>query len=104
MGVTGYDYVFVAVALAEEYVEESGNGFDEVFDARADEQLEVDEHLVVARASGVDFLANVAEPACEHEFDLRVDIFDAFLDSEVAFGDFTEDVAECVGQRRELVG
>ena len=32
----------------------------------------------------MDFLAHIAQTACQHEFHLRVDILDALLDDEFA--------------------
>ena len=51
----------------------------------AGKELQVDEHLVVARTSAVDLLAHVAQLACEHELHLRVNILYAILDDKLAF-------------------
>ena len=50
----------------------------------AHKELQINQHLVVARASRVNLLAHVAELACEHKLHLRVYIFDTLLNDEVA--------------------
>ena len=50
----------------------------------AGEELEVEQHLVVARAAAVYLLAHVAQLAGEHELYLRMDVLDAVFDDELA--------------------
>ena len=49
-----------------------------------EEKFYVHEHLVVAGAAGMDFLACLSELAREHELNLRVDVLDVVLKAETA--------------------
>ena len=64
----------VAVALAEllQLVEERADGRRRLPQLVAQKELEVDEHLVVARTARVNLLAYVAQTAGEQQFDLRL--------------------------------
>ncbi len=97
MGVAGHEFVFVGFAQGLQASEECIDGVGYVAELVAHEELEVDKHLIVARSSGMDFFADVAEALCEHEFNLGVDILDARFDGKPALVDDFENV----GQRRE---
>lgn len=84
MGVAGHEDALVAFALADEHVEELLDGLGDVLDLLAGEELEIEQHLVVARAAAVYLLAHVAQLAGEHELYLRMDVLDAVFDDELA--------------------
>ena len=69
----------------------------------AGEELEVYQHLVVARAARVYLLAHVAELAGEHQLHLRVYVFHAVFDDKPALVGHVVDVLEFGGKRHELV-
>ena len=104
MGVAWHEDILVFLAQRLETVEEPGDGVGYVAKLVAHEELEVDEHLVVARAPGVDFLSDVAEAGCQHELHLRVDILDAGFDCELASLDDSGNLAEGFQQHFEFLG
>ena len=93
MGVSGDNDVFVVVALLDKDVEKSSNGFNEVFNARANKEFQVDEHLVVARASGMDFFADVAKSSSQKKLNLGVHVLNTIFNDEVSAGNGVENVA-----------
>ena len=84
MGIAGHEDILVAVALTDEHAEELLNGQGDVLDLFACEELEVEQHLVVARTTAMYLLAYVAQLAGEHELYLRMDVFDTVFDDELA--------------------
>ncbi len=70
----------------------------------AHEELEVDEYLVVAGTTGVDFLTHIPEFGSEHEFHLRVYILYPFLNSELSAFDYIGDFREGFEQHIEFLG
>ena len=50
----------------------------------ARKELQVYQHLVVARTARMNLLAHVAQLAGEHQLHLRVNILDALLNDELA--------------------
>lgn len=84
MGITGHEDILVAVALTDEHAEELLDGQGNVLDLLAGEELEVEQHLVVARAAAMYLLAYVTQLAGEHELYLRMDVLDAILNDELA--------------------
>ena len=94
MGVAGHQHVLVTLALPLQFCEETLDVLCHEAQLTADEQLQVHQHLVVATASRVNLLAHVAEPAGEHQLDLRVHVLDAFLYDEPPFPYFREDVSQ----------
>ena len=74
MGVARHEHVLELLALGDELVEEildeRGRGVETV----TDEELQVEQHLVVAAAARVNLLAHVTEFTCEQQLHLRVDI------------------------------
>ena len=67
-------------------------------------KFQVYEHLVVARASGMDLFAGIAESRREHELHLRVYILHSRLDDEFAPVDHGEYVGERFKQGVEFAG
>ena len=68
-----------------------------------EEELDVDEHLVVARASGVYLLAGVPELAGQQQLNLRVDVLDIVLEAESPVFDAVRDPVESLVQLSELL-
>ena len=102
MGVSWHEHVLVLVALLYELVEENLHLLGDILQLVACEQLQIDEHLVVARASAVYLLAHVAQFLGEHSLYLRVNVFHAVVDDKLsAFADAV-DVFQFGEQRREL--
>ena len=66
MGIARHENILVTVALPQQLVEEYLHGISYILKAVTGEKLEVDKHLVVARASGMYFLTHIPEPACQH--------------------------------------
>ncbi len=75
-----------------------------ILEFAAYEQAQVDQHLVVARAARVNFLAHVAKAAGEHQLHLRVHILDAVFNLESARLNLGVDVAQLGGERAQLIG
>ena len=59
--VAGHEYVAVVVALPDEFAEKGVNQLDDLLQLVAREKFEVNQHLVVTRASRMNFLADVTE-------------------------------------------
>ena len=70
----------------------------------AQEEFQVDQHLVVSRAARVDLLSDVAQPAGEQQLDLRVDILRVGFDLETPGLDFGGDLLQTGRQRAEFFG
>ena len=104
MGVPGHQYVAVAFAELLQAVEECLRVVGDLAQLVAQEELEVDEYLVVARTPRVDLLAHVAQPAREHQLDLRMDVLGVGLDLETPGLDLRGDLPEPRGERSELLG
>lgn len=83
MGITGHEDILVAVALTDEHAEELLDGQGDVLDLLAGEELEVEQHLIVARTTAMYLLAYVTQLAGEHELYLRMDVLDAILNDEL---------------------
>ncbi len=103
MGVARHEHILVLVALGDEFLEERDDVVDDELELVAREEFQVDEHLVVARAAGVDLLAEVAELAGEEEFDLRVDILHIGFDNELTFLALAVDAAQGVEELRQFI-
>ena len=92
MRIARHQYVFVFLALGNKCREEIVGKFYDTLQFRADKQFQVYQYLVVAAASAVYFFPDVAETACQHQFDLGVDIFDAVFDEKITFFGYGVDV------------
>ena len=103
MGVAGHEHLLVALALSLEGVKEACYTLHNLLDFAPDKEAQIHKHLVVARPPGVDFLADVAKAACEHQFHLRVDIFHSILNHKPPSNCVGIDVAQCRKQRVEFI-
>ena len=103
MGIARHQHVAILVALLHQLVEEAVGKLHHVHQLVAGEELEVYQHLVVARAARVYLLAHVAELAGEHQLHLRVYVFHAVFDDKPALVGHVVDVLEFGGKRHELV-
>ena len=104
MGVAGHKHRAVAARLLIERGEKHGDVTHEVFNLAANEKAQIHEHLVVARASGVDFLPHVAKTAGEHQFHLRVNIFNSVFNQEIPCFYFSVDFAQGSSEHFQLIG
>ena len=75
-----------------------------IFNLAADKEAKVHEHLVVARAARVDFLAHIAKAAREHQFHLRVHILNAVFNHEFASLNLGVNLAQGSGEQGKFVG
>ena len=83
MGIAGQQHFFVLFAQGLERVEKGQYFGADLSEFVAHEKFEIDEDLVVAGAAGVDFFAEVAQFAGEHQFDLGMDVFHVVFDLEI---------------------
>ena len=90
--------VLIFLALGDKFVKERLGLLYYVAQSRSGEELQIDEHLVISGASGVDFLSHIAELARQHELHLRVDILHSVLNDEVATVAYLIDIPEFVEQ------
>ena len=84
MGVARHEDVLILLALGDEFVEKALHLVGYILELMASEEFEVNEHLVVARASAVYLLAHVAQLACEEHLHLRVDILYIIFDNKLS--------------------
>ena len=103
MGVAGHQDAFVSLALLLQLGEETLDVLCHEVQLLAYEQLEVNQHLVVATAAGVYLLAHVAQPTGQHQFDLRVYVFYAVLNREASLAYLREDVPQLSQQGLQFV-
>ena len=103
MCVARHEHVLVLVALLDELVEEYLHVLGNVLYLVAGEEFQVDEHLVVAAASGMDFLTDVAELARQHQLHLGVDILHVGLYLELPILANLVDVLQLGEEFRKLV-
>ena len=104
MGVARHEHIFISFAELLQLVEQTGHRLRDGAELFTHEQLEVHEHLIVARASGMDFFAYIAKAAGEKEFYLRVNVLNARLDDKFAALDHGCNIIERVGEEGEFVG
>ena len=104
MGVAGHQDVLVALALLLQLPEEGLYVLGHQLQLTACEELQVHQHLVVARTARVDFLAHIAQAARQQQLHLGVDIFDALFDGELSVLYLAVDVAQFGQQGLQLVG
>ena len=103
MCISRHKHLFIAVALLDKLIEKSFRECCDVTDLVANKKLEVEQHLVVSRASAVDFLTRVAQSACEHQFHLGMDILHPLLNLELSFLNLLIDGFEFFDQLPELI-
>ena len=101
--VSGHEHVLVLFALGEQFVEEQQHAVGHLAQFVAREELQVHQHLIVARASRVYLLAHVAQSACEHQLHLRVNVLYAVFDDERSLRALRVDVAQFGEQERQLL-
>ena len=104
MGVAGHQDVLVAFALADEDVEQLFDGFGYLLDLCTGEEFQVEQHLVVARASAVYLLAYIAQAAGQHQFHLRVHVFHSVFYHEFSLFGLRIDVLQRGKQLFQFVG
>ena len=103
VGVARHQHLLVAFAQLLQPVEERAHRTGDLPQFVAQEQFEVHQHLIVARASRVDLLACVAEPPREHQLHLGVHVLRAGFDLEASGLDFGGDLPQSRGQRLQLL-
>ena len=104
MCVAGHEHVLVAFRLGDEFVEEAFHQGGNLPDLVADEEFEIHQHLVVAAAPGVDFLAYVAKLACEQHFHLRMHVLHTLLNHKLALFSLAVDGFQLLEEELQLVG
>ena len=85
MGIAGHQYILILIALSNEHFKEIFYRLGNLFELGTGKQFQVDQHLIVSGASAMNFLAHIAQFACQHQFDLRMNIFNAILNYKLAF-------------------
>ncbi len=103
MGVAGQQHVAVAFALRHERVEETAHGLHGALQPFAGEELEIQQHLVVARTAAMYLLAHIAQAAGEEEFHLRMHVLHVILYNKCTFLGFAVDALQLGQQRRQFV-
>ena len=103
MGIARHEHLLVLLRLLYQFVEERLHLVGDVHQLVAREELQVDQHLVVARAAGVNLLSHVAEAARQQHLHLRVDVLDVVLDGELAALAQLVDVLQLGEQHGQLV-
>ena len=104
VGVSRHQHLAVALALLLQTVEERVDVAGDAPQLIAQEELQIDQYLVVARASRVDLLAHVAQPAGEQQLDLGVDILRVGFDLEAPGLYLRGDFVQSVGEPPQFVG
>ena len=82
--VARHEHVLILLALLQQLVKQNLHAVDHLAQLMACEELQVNEHLVVARATRMDLLAHVAEALREHQLHLRVHILHAVLNNKLS--------------------
>ena len=103
MGIARHQHIFVLIALLDEFVEEDFYFIGDILEFVTGKELEVYEHLIVARTARVDLLAHISEFAGEQHLHLRVDILHIVLNHELATICQLVDVLQLRQQLRQLV-
>ena len=85
-------------------IEEGANLGGDLLQLLAQEELQIDQHLVVARATRVNLLAHIAQAAGQQQLHLRVDILRLGLDAEVARLDLRGDLLQTTNEHLKLLG
>ncbi len=104
VGVARHQHLAIALRELLQPVEEGPHVARHGLQLVAQEEFQIDQHLVVARASRVDLLAHVAQAARQQQFDLRVDVLDLRFDAEIPRLDLGGDRFEPLGQTGQFVG
>ena len=103
MGVPGQQHFPVAFAQLLEGAEEGEHFLAHCFQLVAQEEFQVHEHLVVARASGVDFLAQFPVLTREQQFYLGVYVLHVVFEHEASFTDAERNFVQTLVQDFELL-
>ena len=98
VGVTRHQHLLILFALLLQPVEDPLHGVGHLPQFVAQEQFEVHEDLIVARTPRVYFLARVAQPAGEHQLDLRMNVLRAGFDLETPGFDLRGDLFQPCGE------
>ena len=104
MGIARHQDVCIGTALLHQYLEKTLCEQGDLLESVAHEEFEIDQHLVVARTSGVDLFTHITETTCQKQFDLRVDVFDALLNDQLAGLCLSMDATQLCEQHFEFVG
>ena len=85
MGIAGHEYILVSFTLLHQRVEEGFSEFSHLLQLGTGKEFQVNKHLVVARTSAMNLLANVTQGTSQHQLHLRMDILDALFNHKLAF-------------------
>ena len=86
MGISRNQYIFVLLTGLLKCLEQAFHLAYGLLNPGTGEKFQIHEHLVVAGTTGVDFLSDVTKLTCQHQFHLRVDILNVWLNLKLAFG------------------
>ena len=101
VGVAGHDHAEVVFGLFQQGALQAGDEGGDGLELVAQVEADVEGHLVVARACGVQLAADRADLFDQARFDVHVDVFEADLEVELAGFDFSQDLLESA---RDLLG
>ena len=104
VGVARHQHMLIALTLGLEGAKQRGEVMHHLFNFASNKETKVDQHLVVARASGVNFLAHIAQTAGEHQFHLRMHVFNTLFYHKFSHFIFRINIAKGSGERSQFVG
>ncbi|MPN14829.1 hypothetical protein SDC9_162158 [bioreactor metagenome] len=84
MGVPRHQYVFKLFALIDEYIKELLSEFGYFFKLSTGKKLQIKQNLIVTGASAMYFLTYIAQTPSQHQFNLRMNIFNSFFNHKIA--------------------
>ena len=103
MRVAWHQHILVAITLLYQFVEKLFGKLGNLTYLVADEEFQVHQHLVIPRASAMDFLAHIAQLASEHQFHLRMHVLHTFLNDEFASFSLLIDVFQFLQQHLQFI-
>ena len=83
MSISGKEYVLILLAEGLESREQGDDLFSQIEDLVFQEEFQIHEHLIVARTSRMDLLADISQSAGQKKLNLRVDVLDVIFKYEL---------------------
>ena len=103
VGIAWHEHILILVALLDQLVEEDLYAVGNFLQLMTGEELQVNQHLIVARTTRVDLLSHIAQTAGEDHLHLRVDILDTLFYHKLATLCREIDVFQLSEQLGELI-